>query len=65
MMNNETKNRTNSPEENAGQPSVPFFARFLEGQSVEPVSTTTNMTLKYPSDRDEDIDPALSPVRPS
>lgn len=31
-------------------PSVPFFARFLEGQEAEP---RTAATLKYPSDRDE------------
>jgi len=34
----------------SSESSLPFFARFLEGQE-----TTTNsfMTLKYPSDRDE------------
>jgi len=31
--------------------SLPFFARFLEGQETTEVS---RMTLKYPSDRDED-----------
>jgi hypothetical protein len=30
--------------------SLPFFARFLEGQATPEVSF---MTLKYPSDRDE------------
>lgn len=30
--------------------SLPFFARFLEGQNTPEVSF---MTLKYPSDRDE------------
>ena len=30
--------------------SLPFFARFLEGQETPEVSI---MTLKYPSDRDE------------
>ena len=30
--------------------SVPFFARFLEGQDT---SKNSRMTLKYPSDRDE------------
>jgi len=30
--------------------SLPFFARFLEGQDTPEVS---RMTLKYPSDRDE------------
>jgi len=32
------------------EPSVPFFARFLEGQDS---SKESFMTLKYPSDRDE------------
>jgi len=32
--------------------SRPFFARFLEGQDIPKESI---MTLKYPSDRDEDI----------
>lgn len=36
--------------------SLPFFARFLEGQ--ERVERSAQ-TLKYPSDRDEDIDPFL------
>lgn len=31
--------------------SRPFFARFLEGQDT---SKDSFMTLKYPSDRDED-----------
>jgi hypothetical protein len=30
---------------------LPFFARFLEGQDT---SKDSFMTLKYPSDRDED-----------
>jgi hypothetical protein len=41
---------------------APFFARFLEGQHAEtpagaPNDEATIQTLKYPSDRDEDIDP--------
>jgi hypothetical protein len=36
--------------------STPFFARFLEGQNRVEQSA---QTLKYPSDRDEDIDPIL------
>lgn len=41
---------------------TPFFARFLEGQHVETAPDAADdeasiMTLKYPSDRDEDIDP--------
>jgi hypothetical protein len=43
--------------------SLPFFARFLEGQSSEESITQAaperRMTLKYPSDRDEDWDPLL------
>ena len=37
--------------------SLPFFARFLEGQNsddrVLQVAPERRMTLKYPSDRDE------------
>lgn len=58
-MNNETKDRTAPAEDRRELPVNPFFARFLEGQRAEPGPTTTSMTLKYPSDRDEDIDPAL------
>lgn len=36
-----------TPDQN---PSVPFFARFLESQDAEPRAAAT---LKYPSDRDE------------
>jgi hypothetical protein len=54
-MNNETENRTNSPEDSREQTVIPFFARFLEGQQAEAQTdpNTTGMTLKYPSDRDE------------
>lgn len=54
-MNNETENRTSSPEDSRGQKATPFFARFLEGQHAEAQAdpNTTSMTLKYPSDRDE------------
>jgi hypothetical protein len=34
----------------SSEPSLPFFARFLEGQDT---SKDSFMTLKYPSDRDE------------
>jgi len=34
----------------ASEKSLPFFARFLEGQDS---SKDSFMTLKYPSDRDE------------
>jgi hypothetical protein len=46
-------------DESAEQPVTPFFARFLEIQREGDDTTTTNATLKYPSDRDEDIDPAV------
>ena len=45
-MRDKTEVRT--PEDS--EQSLPFFARFLEGQSTPEVS---KMTLKYPSDRDE------------
>ena len=34
----------------SSESSLPFFARFLEGQDT---SKNSFMTLKYPSDRDE------------
>lgn len=45
-MRDKTEVRT--PEDS--EPSLPFFARFLEGQET---SKDSFMTLKYPSDRDE------------
>lgn len=38
---------------------VPFFVRYIEEQDFPEVKTNikAGMTLKYPSDRDEDIDP--------
>ena len=42
------KTEARSPEDS--ERSLPFFARFLEGQDAPEVSI---MTLKYPSDRDE------------
>lgn len=45
-MRDKTESRT--PE--ASEQSLPFFARFLEGQDS---SKDSFMTLKYPSDRDE------------
>ena len=42
------KTESHAPENS--EPSVPFFARFLEGQDT---SKNSFMTLKYPSDRDE------------
>lgn len=51
--------RNSAPQEG----SLPFFARFLEGQNGEEgvlqAAPERRMTLKYPSDRDEDIDPFL------
>lgn len=40
--------------------ATPFFARFLEDQhaaDARAMAGPTHQTLKYPSDRDEDIDP--------
>ena len=61
-MSNETKDCP-APAEDRSEPAAqPFFARFLEGTSAETgATTTTNMTLKYPSDRDE-IDWAIAPL---
>lgn len=42
------KTELHAPE--ASEQSLPFFARFLEGQDT---SKDSFMTLKYPSDRDE------------
>ena len=42
------KTESRAPEES--EQSLPFFARFLEGQDT---SKNSRMTLKYPSDRDE------------
>ena len=38
------------PAPESSERSLPFFARFLEGQDT---SKDSFMTLKYPSDRDE------------
>lgn len=58
MNNNPTDPRT-SRDESAEQLVTPFFARFLEIQREGDDTTLTSATLKYPSDRDEDIDPAV------
>ena len=42
------KTESHAPENS--ERSLPFFARFLEGQDTPEVCL---MTLKYPSDRDE------------
>ena len=44
------KDKTESRVPEASEQSLPFFARFLEGQDT---SKDSRMTLKYPSDRDE------------
>jgi len=44
------KDKTESRVPEASEQSLPFFARFLEGQDT---STNSFQTLKYPSDRDE------------
>jgi Serine endopeptidase inhibitors len=42
------RDKTDAPE--GSERSLPFFARFLEGQDTTEIS---RQTLKYPSDRDE------------
>ena len=44
------KDKTDSSVPEISEHSVPFFARFLEGQDA---SKSPGQTLKYPSDRDE------------
>ena len=44
------KDKTESHALEVSEQSLPFFARFLEGQET---SKDSFMTLKYPSDRDE------------
>ena len=44
------RDKTESRAPEGSEQSLPFFARFLEGQDN---SKNTRMTLKYPSDRDE------------
>lgn len=44
------RDKTELPTPESSEPSLPFFARFLEGQES---SKNSFMTLKYPSDRDE------------
>lgn len=44
------RDKTDLPALETSEPSLPFFARFLEGQDT---SRDSFMTLKYPSDRDE------------
>ena len=58
-MKNKPHDTPASREDADEQLATPFFARFLEIQREGDDPNTTNMTLKYPSDRDEDIDPAV------
>lgn len=44
------RDKTDLPAPETSESSLPFFARFLEGQDK---SKDSFMTLKYPSDRDE------------
>jgi len=44
------RDKTDLPANESSENSLPFFARFLEGQDT---SKNSFMTLKYPSDRDE------------
>jgi hypothetical protein len=50
------RDKTETPAPETSEQSLPFFARFLEGQDT---SKDSFMTLKYPSDRDE-IDQRLT-----
>lgn len=44
------RDKTELPAPENSENSLPFFARFLEGQDT---SKQSLLTLKYPSDRDE------------
>lgn len=44
------RDKTESRAPEGSERTLPFFARFLEGQDT---SEGCRMTLKYPSDRDE------------
>jgi hypothetical protein len=44
------RDKTESSASNTAEHSLPFFARFLEGQET---SKGPNQTLKFPSDSDE------------
>lgn len=44
------KDKTELRAPEGSEQSLPFFARFLEGQDT---SVSSLLTLKYPSDRDE------------
>jgi serine endopeptidase inhibitor I10-like protein len=44
------RDKSELPATESSEQSLPFFARFLEGQDA---SKNSFQTLKYPSDRDE------------
>ena len=44
------RDKIDLPAPESSEQSLPFFARFLEGQET---SSDSFLTLKYPSDRDE------------
>jgi hypothetical protein len=44
------RDKSDLPASESPEQSLPFFARFLEGQDA---SKNSFQTLKYPSDRDE------------
>ena len=50
------RDKIDLPAPESSEQSLPFFARFLEGQET---SKDVLLTLKYPSDRDE-IDQRLT-----
>ena len=55
------RDKTESSNPESSESSLPFFARFLEGQDT---STNSFMTLKYPSDRDEiDWNPVIDSTK--
>ncbi|MDQ1592454.1 MAG: hypothetical protein QOG71_3081 [Pyrinomonadaceae bacterium] len=62
MKQQEKTNPDTSHDDTPKASETPFFARFLEGQHAEATPGAANdeatfMTLKYPSDRDEDGKP--------
>jgi hypothetical protein len=46
-------------QDNKAQGKKPFFARLLETQQLETVTGGLDATLKYPSDKDEDINETM------
>jgi hypothetical protein len=53
-----SRNRKDSAVPPTDAAATPFFARFLEDQHAADAEAAVQcQTLKYPSDRDEDIDP--------